>query len=1133
MMMARTSVDRGSYDEFFRAFKASTLVERNNLKRIPVGSDYLYGMIEAPRLSLVDEIAWVAARLRSNSGEINEFLLSSSQLDAEIWGGRLEDALGRIEHIERQYGFSMWQLSLRIALEQQVGGIERQKEYVSGLRKTFIGTIIPYVAYYVSIRNESDVTWSWFVDDTKRKLEQSRLSRSLKTYFKWQFIKQWPNSETEAADILRSEQSHSDIDLYETFISLAQHVVSVQSKPDVTQAIIAALGNLSDVADPRLTKVEHYLGVRPFPAADVQRKAPGTLLRGKTPEAYRLAIRALRSDPTSIDHALVAAFARSVRLDRASTAQLAGLSPLWADVTLDLVRVFGRSSEYHDALDRLRKISCNFAATKPARALTGIVSSESSTAMLRPVSDLRIIGLNTERVTFCEAQAGVTVPGAEGCLASLFFASSHNGGATPDEVDPSARAYARAIAAARSQEWLGAADNAAEARSSRHMGLRRRAILFEAHARVRLEQVEPVVSLVEAELSSDGTLADLFPNVQLVDGKSWSDLREASSRLGLSIVLDLALKSSASDKVATHRRFAFDAFLKSQGVERASELDVHRYPRIAITYFLRNIAVFSVLDMSDALESTRDIQEERRRVLSLLIPLDPDEAVDYQDEILDITDQLSLAEGMRIVDSSRIHVDTDAIEAWANRELSDGYRRYRTLVDTGIGVADDFDLVLAKLRKGEENPKTLFAIPVNEADDLLISLTQQLLERFLYDPAHGLDSYLSRRIRHGSIVGFLRGPAEAARLVSLRDETDASYAPNQFWLEQLSDLKQEERDLISGYLIDFAKAYDDALIRLRDELIQIRDKDHPAGLIEMRLYADAFHLIRSAVKESSSFSVYVGNCFAAFWGLLDRHLGACREEITGRLRASLGSAFDELRGRVNQLYSGSTTQSTTGVPPYRRGLTELNGAITSAQNDLQAALEDVQTWFARSEVQHAKRIYGLEKAVNIAIQSARARLRSYKPEIDLSCEDGVGVPAEDLSVIAEIILVTLSNACEHSGVEGGAKVHIDVRTRGEGSQLGFSIRNPVHESKRTEQDLKLVDSIRVEIATSAATPAVRKDRRSGLRKLGALKMKFPVADLRFGFNDSHDFEVEIVVPFKSSRSATHISEEALDARGSS
>lgn len=1113
LLFARAQIAPAEYGSWLRRFEAQHLRETNRLKSRPVGSENLLGVVKGPDVSLSSELIWIAERLHRAADEINDYIVQRERFNVALWDGDATFALRILDELDERHGLSIRTISDRIAVEQIENGIEGQKAYVNSIKAQFKAGLVPYLAHYISVRNEPSVSWGWYIDDVNRRVSQSRYGPSVKSYLRYHFTGQWPKSSAAAANILKIEQSHSEVDMYETLLSFLQFASATGTYSKIASAISTATNSLEPIRDPVLQKVRLLQGESVSLGKFRESRAANELLAGRTRDAYRLALRSLRADPVAIEDAVVASFARS-GTKASKAAQLGQVSRLWSEVIPNLATMFRRGARFSSAVDHLQKLAANLVGTECGRALGAVVNVEAGIEITSDPRHLKLASASLSRATFFEARAGIPLEDAADDPTASFFSRRDDQSPVPAITSMSDNAihFSQAVRAADAQEWSRVADLTDVVQQTGHCGLRARAALLGMSARVRTNEVDAVVEAIEKAIEQESLEPNLLPHVEIVAGQTWDDLKPSATRMGLAITLDLALKATGDDRTATYRRFAFDSFLSSQGVDRASRLDPQLYENRTLTYFLRNIAVPSVLDMSDALESSKDIQEERRSILSMLTAIDPDEASTYQDEILEISDALEVAEGLKIVDSSRIHADIDVIEAWARRELADSYSRYRVLIASGIGVAEDFDVFLAGLKRFDDRAKNQFAIPDNEADDLLINVIRSLLNQFLYDSAHGLDSYLSRRIRHGSIVGFLRGPVEEAKLVTLRDERKNIYAENTHWLEALVDLDERECALISTALERFARGYDDALIRLRDDLLQIKDKDHPNGLLDMTLYAKQYHLIRSAIKDADSFTVFVAACFAAFWGILDGSLKSVKDHIARELRSALAGAFDELRATVNDLHQANSTDLLMGPPRGREGLAELNGAITLAQNNVQAALEDVATWFIRSETQLAKRLYTVQEAANIAKASALARLKTYDPEITLSVAEDWAIPSTDLSIMADIMLIGLGNACEHSGLSGDTPIDVSIDISPDKSLLIFSFRNPITYRARDSARLEVLDTIRNEVSSGAISDVVRKDRRSGLRKLGAMSAMSDVASLDFGFTDDDHFFLKLVLP---------------------
>ncbi|HBW2163792.1 TPA: hypothetical protein MEL03_005788, partial [Klebsiella pneumoniae] len=166
----------------------------------------------------------------------------------------------------------------------------------------------------------------------------------------------------------------------------------------------------------------------------------------------------------------------------------------------------------------------------------------------------------------------------------------------------------------------------------------------------------------------------------------------------------------------------------------------------------------------------------------MLRTLDEENSSTYEDEILDISHRLTLNAGQMIVDRTRIHVDVNALMRWVNRELSEDIYRYRDLAKV-ITIAE-FDEVMRELLI--ENQLPVQYSEFDEADTLLYSILVKIGNEFVSNPLFGLDYYLSKRIRHQSFVGLIRGHLQEKNIISLKETGDSDYLRNDYWLEKFN-----------------------------------------------------------------------------------------------------------------------------------------------------------------------------------------------------------------------------------------------------------------------------------------------------------------------------------------------------------
>jgi hypothetical protein len=100
------------------------------------------------------------------------------------------------------------------------------------------------------------------------------------------------------------------------------------------------------------------------------------------------------------------------------------------------------------------------------------------------------------------------------------------------------------------------------------------------------------------------------------------------------------------------------------------------------------------MDVSfDVFSSSRAILDERINICALLSVLDPEYSDGYSDELQAITKYQAIQDGLRDVDSSRVHVNLEAVARWAEKQFKESFDRYKDLLRSriGFGSSEDFE----------------------------------------------------------------------------------------------------------------------------------------------------------------------------------------------------------------------------------------------------------------------------------------------------------------------------------------------------------------------------------------------------------------------------------------------------------
>ena len=224
-LSARAKLEESRFEEFLTWTDYILETTVPELSTFPVQYSYLSGFSsKTPIVSLGREITWIAKFLKNKASTISEYRCSSDQFCKHILLGNYELALATIDDISAKHGHSFYLIQLRLALEQKAFGLERQKEYAKSIRRQFKRGILSFVTYYTSVRVEDRTSWDGFVTMIDEKLSQSHHGDTLNGYLRYRLTNRWPNHASGVIDILRIEQNHLFIDLYETVISFLQHI---------------------------------------------------------------------------------------------------------------------------------------------------------------------------------------------------------------------------------------------------------------------------------------------------------------------------------------------------------------------------------------------------------------------------------------------------------------------------------------------------------------------------------------------------------------------------------------------------------------------------------------------------------------------------------------------------------------------------------------------------------------------------------------------------------------------------------------------------------------------------------------------------------------------------------------------
>lgn len=1075
--------------------------------------------------NLSRQLNWSCELLAKNLGTVSKYLGLLEAYESAYMRGNYEEAMTLLLEVERSVGLSIWLIEAKIAILHRHKGLEIQKEFANSIHKEHPNSIPAYIAHYTGQRNEDSVAFDKYISRISTDIARQPVNDEIKTFIKSRLIGK--HETLIDAESIRSTLAvasvTSVVDAYEGLLD-ALHA-SLQ-RPDITppRPVLKQVLARLKVNDWRLEKLRGIVTGAYDGLLIRDLRADDALLQGDFDSAVKLALSQTHQDPRDIDAlAIVAAGAPHAE----NEPDLAGLSAPQHDILTLFRTIRAKHSSVEKAASDLSKLVQNFRSIRIMGAVWGYLASEwlerpqigpseataifYSTATLNPKHWIFLSNSGAKTLLkFCKESK------ADSLTIETSISQSTGSEISNAKIASPTRAELNTLSSLYQGNLEVALNGARDLASAENNTLRCLAAKIEIHCLLEMDREDEAICRSAAYCCQWDYFRHVLPLRTLLAGKRWKDIRHLCGSIELPIILDVYWRTIDDSEHETNRRSAYDEFLKAHACKRPSELRTiaDEFKRDQLVYFLWLVCIPDVMDVAfNVFATSREILEERIQICSLLSELDPENKPQYADEIKEITKYLSIQDGLRDVDRSRVHINTEAVARWAEKQVKESFDRYKDLLraKVGFGSPDDFDMIVRKAAGGDPRAaEKLIRYPVREGDELLIEMFEAIQIEALTNSDFGLDAYLSMRIRHGSLSGHMRGPLEEMNLIVSKDEL-GKYQDNKLLAERLQMRAGSEQACLFESIRSFSSKYDSIIEDLTKNYLQIKSKEKPKGMFAtgFEINPVALHYVRSHIQEETSFAEFLVLVFTGFELLLNQALLNVRDYITFSVKREVEGAFEVLRLSLER-----------GTSPFFYA--KLNSVIADAIPAVQAAIDRVAEWFVPAEKQQGAAVRTVEQIVEIGIATTRAAHRGFSPKIERDIE-AIDLRLSLLSELTDVLFTVLENVYRHSGnkVSPWVKLRIwsePVTPRSQ--RLKIYVESEVASGSYTEVAAKRLDRIRQQMKSGEYRNHVNLEGGTGLLKLKRIVSLDERQNLEFGFANESSFfvSVELVVPLATSNS---------------
>ena len=724
-------------------------------------------------LPLEAELRWAEAIILKNKALINQFATYERSFYATLLEADAKQEAKLIDEMEASVGPSFFSVAARISSLQLRDGLEKQKTFVDSIRKSSAVQNVKFLSYWWGVRSEESTTADGFVDDIEQRSLQWPVTEQLVDFLKYHLLGRLP-LEGRENELLASSYGSSICDFYIAFRRLAQAaLVEERSCEPQFRTIVRTL---AAVIDDRL--LDRLLGAASKPGDTAWRD---------------YIVSEFGTEPADIPET-ICEFAWWSKQESSKAQE--GLAN---QITQSVQELFdpGRSRKGEAGLHKVALMLSNTMIGEWLRLFA-----------IQPFPDRLPLDIPSLRARFYAAPWH----DVEGLAAVRKLEGANR-------YESLGKAVLSTPAGHYAFATLGVSANKTESPADKLASDFRAEI--EIFQNFRTSNAEALIRAAKTLVALRGTHSRLSLEA-LIRGTWWRDGTASATNLAVELALqnpywlpwlpivELAeeiLKTYEAEQVtinhaillnfavemgtsafASRRSYAIEDSLANCGFTKPSEFAQReaRATRPVDIHFLYHVCRQASLRRTMIFVNSAELLDDRITVLRWIADQEVELSDDADEKARDLARSQQVQKGLEVLKGSKLSIDRTQLRQWAVENVRTDFSRFKDLIDSGLFSVDARlrQAVYDVIEKGAE-AATGLAVPDNEAASLFVLLLRKTIREMATNPEHGLDAYLSLRIRHGTLSGHLRGPVEKEHLITRRT-TLGDYLDNEYWLERIS-----------------------------------------------------------------------------------------------------------------------------------------------------------------------------------------------------------------------------------------------------------------------------------------------------------------------------------------------------------
>ncbi|WGQ14519.1 hypothetical protein [Sphingobacterium faecium] len=472
------------------------------------------------------------------------------------------------------------------------------------------------------------------------------------------------------------------------------------------------------------------------------------------------------------------------------------------------------------------------------------------------------------------------------------------------------------------------------------------------------------------------------------------------------IELSIFLNITNQEKVKIKQ--TVELFLRAKNLSRPSQLSTLHdgFSLSKVIYFFKNVVTTDVLQLFRVFKSLNEVNLERIRICQILVELDEDNSFIYNSEIANLTQKNFIIKVIKDFDEGKIFVNEEKIrfniQNAGKRELSS---KNPFSNDSVLNIVDSYQRI-ADIAAYYHEKKYFSIIDTMisgyQVEDVikrsLASIFLEIRDEFVYSNEYGLNSYLSTRIRHGTLSNHIRSVFENNNLVTSEDKD--GYIQNEYWIKEFS-LLDDQSALLQKNLALFSKAVDQITGNLKDSLIQCKTEkniEKPFALFDYSYTQEELYEYFDTFR-GGDLNSFLDLVFELLWERTSKNLESIKSYLENVIKTELLAELSRLEQSIENLGKN--------LPMY-----PITYSVKYAMTEIQKQLNSISHWFNRT-VNSQDGEYSLLSLAETSFQITKNINPKKNIDIILSVDNNIFVKGSTFQFIIDILRIGFDNMIKH------------------------------------------------------------------------------------------------------------------------